>query len=192
MLERILPKAKSLVKEIAAQNDILIDATCGNGHDTKFMADLAGPSGKVYSFDIQEEALDNAKTLTEGLSNIHYILDSHANVDKYINENVKAAMFNLGYLPKGDKSITTKSDSTLEAITQIFGILEPGGRIVIVVYHGHPGGKEEKDALYDFLMQLPPKEANVLEYRFINQKNSAPFIFCIEKTHAAQPSDRTV
>lgn len=185
MLEKILPKAKSLVEDIAAENDIFVDATCGNGHDTKFMADLAGPSGKVYSFDIQEDALNNAKNLTGDLTNIRYILDSHANAEKYLEENIKAAMFNLGYLPRGDKSITTKSDSTLKAITHIFDALLPGGRIVIVVYHGHPGGKEEKDALYDFLSQLPQHKANVLEYRFINQRNNAPFIFCIEKTHPA-------
>ena len=185
MLERILPKAKSLIEEIAEENDILIDATCGNGHDTKFMAALTGPAGKVYSFDIQEDAINNAKNLTQNMTNINFILDSHANVENYINSNVKAAMFNLGYLPKGDKSITTESESTLKAVTQIFDALLPGGRIVIVVYHGHPNGKEEKDALYDFLSKLPQDKANVLEYRFINQQNNAPFIFCIEKTHTA-------
>lgn len=185
MLERILPKAKSLIEEITEQSDILIDATCGNGHDTKFLSALTGPSGKVYSFDIQEDAINNAKSLTRGMTNIHYILDSHANAENYISGNVKAAMFNLGYLPKGDKSITTESESTLQAVTQIFNALLPGGRIVIVVYHGHPNGKEEKDALYDFLYSLPQDKANVLEYRFINRQNSAPFIFCIEKTHTA-------
>lgn len=183
MLERILPKAKSLIEEIAEVNDIFIDATCGNGHDTKFMAALTGDSGKVYSFDIQEDALNNAKDLTRGMTNIQFILDSHANIKNYISGNIKAAMFNLGYLPKGDKSITTQSESTLQAVTQIFDALVPGGRIVIVVYHGHPNGKEEKDALYDFLSQLPQSTAKVLEYRFINQQNNAPFIFCIEKNH---------
>src|SRR5699024_9554922 len=58
-------------------------------------------------------------------------------------------------------------------------------RIVVVVYHGHPNGKEEKDALYYFLSDLPQDKAKVLEYRFINQQNNAPFIFCIEKAHTA-------
>lgn len=186
MLKRILPKAKSLIEEITVENDNLIDATCGNGHDTKFLAALTGPSGKVYSFDIQEEAINNAKKLTRGLTNIQFIQDSHANAENYISSNVKAAMFNLGYLPKGDKSITTKSESTLKAVSRIFGSLVPGGRIVIVVYHGHPNGKEEKDALYDFLSDLPQDKAKVLEYRFINQQNNAPFIFCIEKAHTAE------
>jgi len=186
MLENILSKAKSLIEEITEENDILIDATCGNGHDTKFLASLTGPSGKVYSFDIQDGAINNAKKLTQGMTSIQFIKDSHANAKNYISSNVKAAMFNLGYLPKGDKTITTKSESTLKAVTQILDLLVPGGRIVIVVYHGHPNGKEEKDDLEYFLSTLSQDKAKVLEYRFINQKNNAPFIFCIEKAQTAE------
>lgn len=183
MLMRILPAAKKLLEESVSAGDTLVDATCGNGHDTKFLSDLTGPAGKVYSFDIQKIAIDNARKLTAGLDNIEYILDSHSRIKNYIDTPVQAAMFNLGYLPRGDKSITTESESTIEALTQLFEILKPGGRIVIVVYHGHENGKNERDALYDYLSGVPQKDANILEYRFINQQNNAPFILCMEKTH---------
>ena len=37
-LERILPFAKTLIKQHIQEDSIVIDATCGNGHDTLFLA----------------------------------------------------------------------------------------------------------------------------------------------------------
>ena len=180
MLNRILPHAKFLAREVTESIDTVIDATCGNGHDTLFLAELV-PDGKVYSFDIQEIALLNAKDKTSAFHNIKYILDSHARVDKYVNSKISAAMFNLGYLPSGDKSITTKKDSTLEAIDKMFDLLKIGGRIIIVVYHGHDAGKEEKEALETHLQQYDQTHAQVLRYEFMNFKNNAPFLLVVEK-----------
>lgn len=185
MLMKILPAAKKLMEEAVSPGDTVVDATCGNGHDTKFLSELTGPAGKVYSFDIQKAAIDNARELTNGCGNIEFIHDSHARAEKYIETSIQAVMFNLGYLPRGDKSITTEGESTIEAISQLFELLKPGGRIVIVVYHGHEKGKEERDALYRYLSGFPQEAADILEYRFINQRNNAPFILCVEKAHKA-------
>lgn len=184
MLERVLPYAKSLAEEIIKPGDLVVDATCGNGHDTSFLSELTGSQGKVFSFDVQQQAIENAKELCRTLNNISFITDSHANIDAYLEHGslIKAAMFNLGYLPKGDKSITTEYRSTISAIEKIFSMLSAGGRIIIVVYHGHPEGKVEKEALTEFLGEWSQKEASILEYRFINQRNDAPYVLCIEKT----------
>ncbi|WP_017549185.1 class I SAM-dependent methyltransferase [Salinicoccus carnicancri] len=182
MLARILPYAKELAQEIIVPGDTVVDATCGNGHDTRFLSELTGPGGHVLSFDIQPGAIENARELCSPARNIEFILDSHANVDRYLGGRpVKAGMFNLGYLPKGDKTITTEYKSTILAIEKIFHEMVPGGRIIIVVYHGHPEGKLEKEALTAALAEWPQKESQILEYRFINQKNSAPYILCVEK-----------
>ncbi|KKK35825.1 hypothetical protein WN59_03140 [Salinicoccus sediminis] len=182
MLARVLPYAKDLAREVVSPGDTVVDATCGNGHDTRFLSELTGPGGHVLSFDIQPGAIENARELCSPAGNIEFILDSHANVDRYLGGRpVKAAMFNLGYLPKGDKTITTEYKSTILAIEKIFHAMVPGGRIIIVVYHGHPEGKLEKEALTAALAEWPQKESQILEYRFINQKNDAPYILCIEK-----------
>lgn len=180
MLNRILPHAKFLAGEVIEPDDIVIDATCGNGHDTLFLASLV-PEGKVYSFDIQEVALKSAQKKSSDYTNIEYVHDSHANVDEYVQAPVSVAMFNLGYLPSGDKTITTEAESTLAAIDKIFDLLRVGGRIIIAVYHGHPSGKEEKLALVNHLTQYDQKVAQVLRYEFINSKNNAPFLIVIEK-----------
>ncbi|WP_342387259.1 class I SAM-dependent methyltransferase [Salinicoccus bachuensis] len=186
MLRRVLPQAKTLAQDIVQDGDAVVDATCGNGHDTKFLSELVGAAGKVYSFDIQAEAIENARSLCGSHGNIEFILDSHENIDRYVDSRpLKAAMFNLGYLPRGDKSITTTPASTMLAIQKLFDRLADGGRIIIVVYHGHPGGKTERDALMEQLSQWPQKEAQILKYQFINQKNDAPFLLCIEKNRHA-------
>lgn len=179
MLQRILPTAKTFIKEIVTSDDVTVDATCGNGHDTSFLSDLV-PDGRVYSFDIQLEALNNARTYISK-DNVSFINDGHEHLSDYIKEPVKAGIFNLGYLPDGDKSITTKYNTTITAVHELFNLLTAGGRIVIVVYHGHESGKIERDALLQSLSSWPQNTAQVLQYQYINQKNNAPFLIIIEK-----------
>lgn len=183
-LERILPFSKTLLRQHINKDSIVIDATCGNGHDTEFLAQQV-PNGKVYAFDIQEVAIQNTSNKTNAFKNVHLIQDSHAKVKQYIQSNeigqIDAAIFNLGYLPKGDKSIVTIPSSTLTAIDEIFDILATEGIIVLVIYHGHDEGKIERDALLNYLQHFDQNKAHILQYQFINQKNNAPFICAIEK-----------
>ncbi|MEJ7220935.1 class I SAM-dependent methyltransferase, partial [Staphylococcus gallinarum] len=85
-------------------------ATCGNGNDTLFLAQNV-PNGFVYGFDIQQLAITNTEQKVATFSNVKLIKDSHNNVKQYIKAEhigkIDAAIFNLGYLPKGDKSIVT-------------------------------------------------------------------------------------
>ncbi|WP_026866680.1 class I SAM-dependent methyltransferase [Jeotgalicoccus marinus] len=180
MLKKILPTAKEYIEEIIEPTDLVVDATCGNGHDSHFLSSLV-PKGTVYSFDIQKDAILKAKEKYPA-PNIHFIQDGHENVDQYIQENIKAAIFNLGYLPGGNKSITTIPETTVTALNKLFTLLSVGGRIAIVVYHGHESGKIERDQLINELSKWPQDTCQVLEYKYINQKNHAPFLLLIEKS----------
>jgi 16S rRNA C1402 N4-methylase RsmH len=129
--------------------DIAIDATAGNGHDTVFLAERVGSSGRVYAFDIQPVAIEKTehRLRASGCVNVWLICGSHADLDQCIpaadRGHVAAIMFNLGYLPGGDKSIATDEDSTRSAIDQASRLIRPGGRISIVAYTGHDGGSAE-------------------------------------------------
>lgn len=187
-LQRILPFTRSLLDSVLTKGSIAIDGTCGNGHDTLYLAESVGETGKVYGFDIQEEALKATETRLEKagqLSQVQLIHSSHAQVSSIIDEEdrgkVSAAIFNLGYLPGGDKSIVTKPDETLQAVSSILELLKPGGILILVVYSGHPEGKRESDAVTSFASELDQKEYQVLKYQFINQKNSPPYILAISK-----------
>ena len=64
-------------------------------------------------------------------------------------------MFNLGYLPGGDKNRTTGISTTLAALEASFMLLTTGGRITILAYTGHPGGQEETEAVKEWVRGLP-------------------------------------
>lgn len=181
MLQRVLPFSKELLKQVVTPGDLAIDATAGNGHDTLFLAELTSPSGRVVAFDIQEAAIESTRERVKEHSHVELVLGSHAELDRYVDRPVSAVMFNLGYLPKGDHSIITRPDSTLEAIRKSLKLLKTGGLVLLVIYYGHEGGIEEKDAVLEFVSGLPQKEHDVLRYGFINQQNSPPFLIAIEK-----------
>lgn len=164
--------------------DIAVDCTMGNGNDTAFLCHLVGENGKVYAFDIQESAIINTreKLLKLGvLERAKLILDGHENLDQYVKESVKLIIFNLGYLPKGDHKITTKKETTLEAVKKSLDLLGPNGIILLVVYPGHISGKEEKEVLESFTSKLNQKEYTVAKLNFLNQVNNPPELICIEK-----------
>lgn len=186
MLERAMHYSHTLLKQAIASGDTVIDATVGNGGDTIFLATLVGKSGKVYGFDIQQKAIKTTeqKLLLTGLNQqVKLFHQGHETIDSILPENsqIAAAIFNLGYLPKSDKSIITQADTTLLAIGQILPKLRKTGLVVLVVYYGHEGGLVEKDAVLDYCQTLPQEEYNVLQYGFINQRNQPPFLLAIEK-----------
>ncbi|MDR2833563.1 MAG: class I SAM-dependent methyltransferase [Streptococcaceae bacterium] len=178
-MKTALHYSHDLLKEVIKPNDIVVDATMGNGKDTLFLARL---SRNVHAFDIQEMALTNtSQKLKEARLNANLHLEGHQHVGKYLNNNLKAAIFNLGYLPNSDKSIITIPDNTIRAIEAMMKHLLPTGRIVIVVYSGHLEGIIEKDILLEYVAKIPQEQFQVLNYQFINQRNNPPILLCIEK-----------
>lgn len=187
-IDRILPFAKQLLQKAVQSGDVVIDATIGNGHDTVFLAELVGKDGKVYGFDIQEDAISATKNRLneQRLSNwVTLFHCGHEHILERIPQSdygkVTGAIFNLGYLPGGNKTIVTRPDTTKSAINQLLEIMPPEGMIVVVIYHGHDEGQMERDSLLKFCQQLDQKSAHVLQYQFINQQNNPPFIIAIEK-----------
>lgn len=184
MLKQVVDFAHSLLDSTLDSNSIVVDATCGNGHDTHFLATKAS-QGKVIAVDIQAQAIEATKKLNQTFKHIEFIQDSHANIDTHLNRlalnQIDGAIFNLGYLPRSDKSIITKGPSTIQAIEALLKRLNKGKLIVLVVYHGHEGGKVEKQKLLDFAENLDQKYFSVIRYGFINQINHPPFVIAIQK-----------
>lgn len=178
-MKRPLEMAHDFLAQVITKEDIVVDATMGNGYDTLFLANLAK---QVYAFDIQEQALEKtSQRLQEaGLTNVELILQGHETVDQFVKE-VKAAIFNLGYLPSADKNIITKPQTTIEALDKLCQMLVKSGRIAIMIYYGHEGGDIERDAVMDFISQLPQQEYTATIYRTLNQINNPPFLVMIEK-----------
>jgi len=179
MIKKVIPFVHNKLKEIVTTDDYVIDGTCGNGYDTLFLARLAR---KVYAFDIQELAIENTKQRMKRnrIHNVKLILDSHANIDKYVEEEVKAAVFNLGYLPGSDKKVVTEGKSTMMAVKKIQEKLVVGGLICFVVYTGKFGGEEESNELLEYVSSLDHKDFNVIKYCYLNNE-IAPYVVILEK-----------
>ncbi|AWE08400.1 rRNA methyltransferase [Lysinibacillus sp. 2017] len=183
-LERVIQYAQTLLEMSITEGDIAVDATAGNGHDTLFLANLVGDDGYVYAFDVQKEAVDATlhRLLDNALEHRAIVLrDGHENVANYVTKPVAGAIFNLGYLPGSNHDIVTMPNTTIQALESLLKLLKVGGIIVLVVYHGHEGGKEERDEVISYVSNLPQKYIHVLRYEFINQKNDPPFIIALEK-----------
>ena len=178
-MKKPLAMAHDFLAQVITKDDIVVDATMGNGHDTLFLAKLAK---QVFAFDIQEQALEKTRQRIQeaGFTNVELILQGHETVDQYVSD-VKAAIFNLGYLPSADKSIITQPQTTIEALDKLCQMLVKGGRIAIMIYYGHEGGDIERDAVMDYVSQLPQQEYTATIYRTLNQINNPPFLVMIEK-----------
>ncbi len=161
----LVEQAKQKLRAHLKPADKAIDATLGNGHDCLFLAQQVGPKGAVLGFDIQKEALYNTQLRLKAhacASWVKLIHASHTELLKYLPKNwaleVSAVTFNLGYLPgAGHKHITTQASSSLLALKKALLILKPKGLISLLIYPGHPEGKEEAEVLNQYLDQLNPE-----------------------------------
>lgn len=185
MLETAVTFSHTLLKKSISPGDTVVDATVGNGNDTILLASLVGKTGKVIGFDIQSDAINKTKEqlLFSGLlPQVSLHETSHEYVADFIpiNHELGGAIFNLGYLPGGNKEITTLKESTIKSIASMLDYLRVGSLVVIVVYSGHDIGAEE-DALLNYVQKLNQKQFSVLHYQFLNQKNNPPSVIAIER-----------
>lgn len=174
--------AKSFFKNKVPENGIAVDFTMGNGYDTVFLSELV-PDGLVFSFDIQEDAIKSTqKKLEENrITNVMLIRDSHDQAKGYITSPINAGMFNLGYLPGGDKNIHTMTESTLSAVKDALEMLAAGGVLTISVYPGHDEGTREGEALVEMLSLIDRHQYSILQCKMLNSPAS-PFIIAIERS----------
>ncbi|WP_298034628.1 class I SAM-dependent methyltransferase [uncultured Dysosmobacter sp.] len=160
-----------------------IDATAGKGRDAALLCRLAGPSGRVLAFDIQEEAVRQTRALlaVEGLA-AQVILDSHAHMEQYAEpETVDCVVFNLGRLPGGDPRIFTQADSSVAAIRAGLRLLRPGGVMAIALYYGKGNGYSEKNAVSAYLETLDDRMFSVLRCDWANRRGDPPMPIFIWK-----------
>lgn len=184
-MKGIIQYSHELLTTSIKKGELAIDATCGNGNDTLVLSELVGDDGRVLAFDVQEQAIHHTKELLNKheITNVQLIHDSHAHINKYLHgtDQIGGAIFNLGYLPRSNKEIITQGETTVHALKEILQNLKINGITVLVVYHGHEGGKEEKQTLLEYVIQLNQRQFQVLRYGYINQKNNPPFIVAIKK-----------
>ncbi len=177
--------AQDLLRPWIMEGDTAIDATAGNGHDTVFLAELVGESGKVLAFDIQQAALMSTRERVSaaGLAGrVTFLNESHANMANHAGgASVKAVMFNLGYLPGDNHEITTHTDETLTALKITVDLLVPGGLLSVVCYPGHDAGAGEASAVETWMTSLATEGFHIARYGALGTRKPAPFLLLAKK-----------
>lgn len=178
-----VPLSRQLVGCRVQEGDRVVDATCGNGNDTLFLARLVGSTGHVTAFDLQQEAIDRTRALLDDAGvgdRVTLVHDRHERMAEHVIPPVRVIVFNLGYLPGGGRAVSTTADSSIAAIESGMSLLGSGGCLVIAVYTGHDGGRESV-ALLSFLSGLDPLRWNVWRMSQVNRSPRAPFLIVVEK-----------
>jgi len=174
-----------------------IDATCGNGYDTLFLyknfrSQSIGKHFSILSFDIQQTALDTTKALLQKngcLDHAKLLLKNHAFISEEltryeremnVSSTLCAVMYNLGFLPRSDKQIVTTKESTLASLNAVLPLLAEEGILTVHAYGGHPGGKEELDAVDDWCAALP-SEWVCVRYSMHNKPKTPEALFLVQK-----------
>ncbi len=175
-------------QRLLLSGDTAIDATCGNGHDTLFLAKLAltQSTGRLFAIDIQESAIQKTKTLLQQhlndslLQRIIFKHGCHSKFDSELSLNsIKLIVYNLGYLPGGNKQITTQAQTTLQSIEHAMDLLMEGGLISITCYPGHNEGSIEQSELLKLASKLDVKQWACSHHTWL--RNQAPSVLFLKK-----------
>lgn len=78
---------------------------------------------------------------------------------------MRLVVYNLGYLPGGDHSVTTLSSTTLESLRNALPLVAEGGAVTVMCYPGHPAGREEGEQVISFLAGLNKPSWRVFAHR---------------------------
>jgi hypothetical protein len=187
--QRLTAAATSWIEAALFDGALAVDATVGNGYDTLFLAHRVGPKGKVLGFDVQKGALAGAREMLKfvgSLDRVSFIHDSHSRLANYLPAAtaIQGAMFNLGYLPRGNRQIMTRPDTTVLALRGVLANLAPRGRITILVYRGHEEGILEYVEVRRFLEQLSDDEWMIEEFVSTSDSPTAPRLFRVQRNLA--------
>lgn len=184
----LLTLEKDFIRPHVKEGGVVVDFTMGNGHDTLWLSNQVGENGKVYAFDIQQAAVDSTAKFLEAEGapkNYTLICASHHRVKEFVNEPIKAGIFNLGYLPRaGKKSVTTMRETTMPAVTAALELLAPDGVLIVAIYPGHEEGALEGKMLREYFGTLSRFRICASEFRILNSPTS-PYFFLVEKSAKA-------
>ncbi len=185
---RLTEEVHRVSRQVIEPGDEVIDATAGNGHDTLFLARQVGVKGHVYAIDLQSASIDSTRSLVarHGCARQVTLLQAdHAQLYGLIpaehRGRIKAVLFNLGYLPGGDRAIMTRSESTLSGLEAALSLLCEGGILSVLAYPGHPGGAEETFAVRDWMRERISEGHRVKEIRGRTVSARAPLLFVLRR-----------
>jgi SAM-dependent methyltransferase len=185
-INRINEYHHSLLRQLLRIGDTVVDCTVGNGNDTVFLAEAVGHEGRVIGFDIQAQALcrTRKRLVGAGIEEGRFTLveGSHSDLGCHVPAGIGGAVYNLGYLPGGDRSVVTGRGTTLHSIAGALELLRPEGFVSATLYYGHEGGREEADGVLEYVRALDHDRFKVAHISYPNLPNDPPSIVMVQYT----------
>lgn len=185
----------SVLHQALRPGDLAVDATLGNGRDAVLLAGSVGPAGRVFCFDIQEVAIHRASERLAAaglLERVRIFRVGHERLAEHLppesQGRVRAATFNLGFLPGSDRRVITRPETTLAALAALLPFMAPGGIVSIAVYTGHPGGQAEGEAIAAWCGSLDPTIWRVARYEQVNKPVNREVLYLLERLGEKQAS----
>ncbi len=178
-----LQVAHTFWKSHLKPGDIVIDATCGNGYDSAALASMILPQGELHCIDIQSQALNSTSVrLREKLLPDHFKKVSLHHQCHSVLPHVtpRLIVYNLGYLPRSDKTVTTKRSTTLTSLRRGLELIPEGAALSITCYPGHAEGKHETDEVLEWTESLSSQWYKVSSYRYLNRPKSPLFMWVLK------------
>ncbi|MDD2899574.1 MAG: class I SAM-dependent methyltransferase [Desulfuromonadaceae bacterium] len=179
-----VPLSHLFLSRFVRDGHCVVDATCGNGHDTLLLAELVGDRGHVWGFDIQHQAIaETRRRLDEvGLSNRATLLHrGHEELAHHVAVPLQVVLFNLGYCPGGDRTIITLPGTTGSALEQSLRLLAAGGVVMVTVYPGHDGGSEEQATVEAWVAGLNQRYFHSWRMGQTNVAPGAPYLLLVQR-----------
>lgn len=172
-----LTLAKAVWRSVLCPSDVVVDATCGNGHDLLELVSLAR-SGRVIGMDIDPCAIEECRRRVQG---VELYEQSHEYPPPDVEE-MKLVVFNLGFLPSAAERRPTMAESTLGALDSwVLPKLAEGGCASLTVYPGHEEGRREAEALRSFARSLSNSKWRATEHVAVNHDAKAPYLLTIHR-----------
>lgn len=167
-MRRLTGIAQDAVSAALQSGAVAVDATAGNGHDTVFLARCVGADGRVFAIDLQASAIDATRRRLDAanlLDRVTLINACHSALGEHLADaatgGIAAVMFNLGFLPGGDRSLISQPVTTIAAIDAALQHLRDAGIASIMSYRGHPGGNEETRSVADYIERLSGSDCDI-------------------------------
>ena len=176
--------AREMIEGALFEGARAIDATMGNGHDTRWLCELVGSGGHVYAFDVQADVVDRTRERLKAAGvedRASLFCQGHQRMAEFVGETVDAIVFNLGWLPGAEHGVTTRTDTTLQAVDASLSLLKEEGIMTVCVYPGHEEGMRELEALLEWASHLDAKRYDALIKTYLNQPNDPPRMLAIRK-----------
>jgi hypothetical protein len=184
MLRGPVPLSHLFIRRFIREGDRVVDATCGNGNDTLLLAELVGSGGRVWAFDIQQQAISrtSARLSQAGLDDrVETVLAGHEAMAEHVAGAVSLVVFNLGYLPGGLRIVITRPETSLAGLMQSLEILKPGGILLVTVYPGHDGAAGEQQVVESWTAGLDQRFFHAWRMGQTNANPTAPYLLLVQK-----------